>query len=98
MFGRYHGKHQFFSQLLMRTSEGFVDSNSDLIPKFACTSRVIKKDLGEYPEDLFLNFEKKPIASGRRRAVHFVNPIPSIESHYCRSLSGPGAHRLQQGR
>jgi predicted unusual protein kinase regulating ubiquinone biosynthesis (AarF/ABC1/UbiB family) len=26
--------------------------------------RVIKKDLGAYPEDLFLNFEEKPIASG----------------------------------
>jgi predicted unusual protein kinase regulating ubiquinone biosynthesis (AarF/ABC1/UbiB family) len=35
---------------------------------FYCTSslivRVIKKDLGAYPEDLFLNFEEKPIASG----------------------------------
>jgi predicted unusual protein kinase regulating ubiquinone biosynthesis (AarF/ABC1/UbiB family) len=26
--------------------------------------RVIKKELGAYPEDLFLNFEEKPIASG----------------------------------
>jgi hypothetical protein len=40
-------------------------SNVDIKETLLLSSnRVIKKDLGEYPEDIFSNFSKTPIASG----------------------------------
>lgn len=40
-------------------------SNDDIkVTLLLSSNRVIKKDLGGYPEDIFSNFSKTPIASG----------------------------------
>ena len=47
----------------------FLFFDSFFIYFYFLFSRVIKKDLGAYPEELFLNFEEKPIASGKENMM-----------------------------
>lgn len=49
------------------------------------SNRVIKKDLGGYPEDIFSNFSKTPIASGASKitshqlfSILIVNRNPTL--------------------
>jgi hypothetical protein len=54
-----------------------------ILHRISSIVRVIKKDLGAYPEDLFLNFEEKPIASGSRLSIIDISHTGRTEPLEC---------------